>query len=438
MIQQETNSATTKPLNSFQSGLQSALRARLGNITESAANGSHDASVNQKRYLYSLLKTSQKYLRDYRVSSCQQVPIGVRDEAGKFSEFTAVSIGKCESGSCKYGQLSYCGSIWQCPVCARLVGPTRTKEVVNAMGQNAKAGGQSLFCTFTQPHSASDSLQGLIDVQAMAMSKMKSVRRYKELMSANGFLGEIRGFEITHTDNGWHPHIHSVYLFDSITVLSDVSQFEQALYELWSDAVVKAQKHFGLPIRRPSRDHGVVVKLPRKGDEDEVGAYLAKWGSELTMSHTKRGKVESSRTPFQILDDLHNEYSARDHALFLEYAAATKGRARLYWSRGLKDYFDIVELSEKELADKPAPIHLLDMTWREFKALRETNMQGDILDLAERYPVNVIQNLIGTIYELYRTYLEDFKRESFRERLDRKKWIHDQTVDWCLSNGIVV
>jgi hypothetical protein len=431
MIQQQCNCANHKAVNPYRTGLNAALSgalgAALGSNTESAAT---QPEKSHKRHTYNLLRTASKYLRDYRVSSCQKVPVGITGADGKYSESEVVSVGKFDDGGAKFSGLSYCGSIWLCPVCAKVVAPSRVNEVYTAMSKNAKSGGQSLFVTFTQPHFAIDSLKSLIQIQSKALSGLKSDRRYKEAVKKYGFIGEIRAFEITHTSNGWHPHIHAIYLFDNISVNKHVDEFRNVISDLWRKYVVK---HGG---RMPSDVHGVDVKLPRKGDEDEIASYVAKWGMELTLNHTKRGKNESSRTPFQILDDLHTQYTYKDHALIMEYAEATFKRRRLFWSPKLKEYFGIDEIDDQELAEKPAPKHLFDLTWRDYKKIRECRFEGDLLDIAERYPVNVCQSIVTELCRIYDDFTDRWRVDTQNERRKRRELIKAQTAQFLHQNNI--
>jgi hypothetical protein len=380
----------------FLTAAQSVRSTLLGNLTESAASSN---AQPYKRHLYDLQKTVSDNLPDSRVSSCQKFPVYGKSADGTFSEASTVSVGKSESGCCKFGGLNYCGSIWLCPVCAPMVAPSRIAEIKHAMGENAKAGGQTAFITFTQPHYLTNSLLELIKIQATALSKMKSTREYKDLVAKYGFIGEIRAFEITYGSNGWHPHIHAVYLFDNITLNKDINHFQSKLSGMWAKWVLKSGG------RLPSDAHGVVVRLPRRGDTQEIASYMGKWGEDLTMSHTKDTK-NGSYTPFQLIEKLMSSFDYKILVLIKEYAEATKGRARLFWSRGLKDYFDIVEFSDEEAASIPAKTHLFDMSWSDYKIVRKVRLAGDVLDLSERYPVSVVQDFIASICSMYKNFVD--------------------------------
>jgi hypothetical protein len=132
---------------------------------------------------------------------------------------------------------------------------------------------------------------------------------------------------------------------------------------------------------------------------------MGKWGEELTMSHTKETK-NGSYTPFQLIEILNDGYDYKTYSLIKEYAESTKGRARLFWSRGLKDRFNIVEFSDEETASLPAKTHLFDMTWNDYKIVRKVRLAGDVLDLSERYPISVVQEFIALICSMYKDFVD--------------------------------
>jgi hypothetical protein len=403
-----------------------ASAAALGNITVKSATESKPlsrAGTSNHRRHYDLLQTAAKYLPDYRVSSCQQIPVGFSKGDNEYNmDVQTVSVGLSDNGTAKYGGLNYCGGIWLCPVCARNVAPTRVAEVTAAMARNAKKGGQSLFLTFTFPHSNSDSLKDLWTNQRKAMSKVKACGTVKRFLKKYGYLGEIRALEVTHGNNGWHPHFHCVYLFDNITINKHVQELEDLLYLEWAKQIHK------LLGRTPSQQHGIDVKLPRKGDEDEVGSYIAKWGQEITMSHTKRTWDKDSRTPFDILGDLTDNYTAKDHALWMEFAEATFRTRRLYWTPGLKDLFNIDEIEDKQLAEKKPAITMFDIKWRDYKALRNTKMHGAILDILERHGPEIAYTAAKQYSESWHVEERKRKQLDYQQRKALREQIYNHTM----------
>ena len=193
------------------------------------------------------------------------------------------------------------------------------------------------------------------------------------------------------------------------------------LHGMWSKWVQKCGGEC------PTLEHGVDVRLPRSGDGEEVAAYVAKWGNEVTQSHTKRGVGKTSRTPFQIMDDLMNGYNHRDYALLREYATFTKSRARLRWSKGLKTMFDIEEFNDEQSANKEVATTKFEITWEQFKSLRAVGAEGDLLDLADNYPVYFCLEFVNRVHEEYTLSVTQQARLASQERNELKRLIRIQT-----------
>jgi hypothetical protein len=84
--------------------------------------------------------------------------------------------------------------------------------------------------------------------------------------------------------------------------------------------------------------------------------YVSKWGlaSEMTQAHQKIGKKnKDSLTMWEVLELSTMEASTHDKygRVFKKYAQAFKGRAQLFWSKGLKDLL-IKALTKEEEEEK--------------------------------------------------------------------------------------
>lgn len=416
---------STKP---DENGAKPRGTSGLGNITNKSANV---AKTHQHRY--KLLDTAQKYLREYRVSSCQRVPVGYAKN-NDFHDFD-VNIGTTDDGYAKFGGLSYCGNVWQCPCCASAIAFQRSREVYHAMAENAKRGGQAVFLTLTQPHRSKDALKPLIERQQSAVSKCFANGSIKRFLKSHGYLGQIRAFEITHGDlNGWHPHLHIILLFDGISInkAENIEEMRSLFYKFWSQWIVSQG---GL---MPSFEHGVDVRLPRRGDTEEIAAYIAKWGMEVTATHTKEGK-NGSRTPFQILDDIaHGDYDWKEVNLLREYADATHKRRRIFWSKGLKNLFDVEEKTDEELADTPVKEVRFTLKWPEFKIIRAAGLCGELLSIATTYSESMTQQWVRYVCDVYQQAQKDLQRQSIKEKARLRKWVSEQTALACEELGILL
>ena len=286
-----------------------------------------------------------------------------------------------EGGNCSYSHLQTCGSVWSCPVCAAKISERRRAEVEQALKSHQSASSlfSTAFVTYTFPHCQNDNLKDMLKRLALAMGQMKADRRYKKLKAITHQLGTIRALEVTHGQSGWHPHIHEIWLCQS---LADLDKMKAALSELWS---IYAQKN---GFAQPSEKYGVTVQ-----NGDFAAAYIAKWGHEPTKelwtldaeiakaSSKKAGR--GGRSPFQILDDAANGCK-QSAALFAEYSGAFAGQRQLFWSRGLKDHFQIGDLSDEELAaiQEQNQSSVIELTHQQWKLIISLGCRYTVLKLA--------------------------------------------------------
>lgn len=237
-------------------------------------------------------------------------------------------------GTCHYEGLQTCASVWACPVCAAKISERRMQEVKQAIDAHVSAGGGVLMVTYTFPHSRNDDLPDLLGCLSLAIRKMKARRDYKAMRDFAAQVGTIRALEVTHGGNGWHPHIHELWLVDRVP--ADLDCFTSKLFDSWARACELSD----LP--RPSVEHGVNVRVCN--DSDVAAAYVAK---EMTKSHSKRGR-SGNYTAFDLLRAVADGDMSKA-PLFVEYANAFKGSRQLVWSRGLKERFLITEMSDEEI-----------------------------------------------------------------------------------------
>lgn len=100
------------------------------------------------------------------------------------------------------------------------------------------------------------------------------------------------------------------------------------------------------------------------GKEPEQSRGRCGLASELARSHLKRGgPIAGNRdaglparcdhaSPWQLLNDALDG-DERSGMLFREFGEAFHGKRQLYWSKGLKEFFDIAALDDEAIAEKP-------------------------------------------------------------------------------------
>ena len=284
-----------------------------------------------------------------------------------------------------YSGLATCGSIWACPCCSAKIRNVRATDISAAAGAWDKAGNSVYMITLTMPHDLGMRLGKLLPVIADGFRSVISGRPWTRLRARLGIVGSIRSMEITHGENGWHPHLHVLMFVTDDLDARQLAALHLYMRDSWGQYVVKAG------YRLPHGVHG--VDIGRCSSAEEAGAYIAKTqdgravGNEMARGDMKQGR-QGGRTPFEILDDFRWTGDAEDIGLWHEYERATKGRQAITWSNGLRKLLipdQPEEASNEEVAaaeiggDDLAVIH--GDTWREI--VRVPGLPAYLLDQAE-------------------------------------------------------
>jgi len=267
---------------------------------------------------------------------------------------SAVAVKRGPDGTSHLAGVETCGSIWACPVCAAKIRNVRADEVAQGLGEHIDRGGGALLVTLTLPHEVADELRKTITLVSEGFAAVNAGRGYGEDRNAFGILGHIRAFEVTHGQNGWHPHLHVIVCL-ARPASRDLADALQARWQARWDRFLRRRGW------RPSVDKiGVRVDRVRR-DGAAVGAYVAKLqegekldrsvGNEVARADLKGGR-RGSRVPFEILADFGSDGAESDRALWQEFQLATKGRSAIRWSKGLRALLlpDVDELMDEEIA----------------------------------------------------------------------------------------
>lgn len=276
----------------------------------------------------------------------------------------------------RYLGLIACSRVWTCPVCSSKISTRRAQELKAAMAQATAQGLRVALLTVTVPHVRADALEPLLARLLTAWRSFTTGRVSARLRDAIGLVGTIRNIEVTHGENGWHPHFHCLVFYEADT---DLGAMEKIWGAHWQACAVKAG------LRKPSAAHGLTVQ-----DGSYASAYVSKWGleHEMTMSMAKVAR-KGGRTPFDIADDFAAGIDQEQNAkLFREFADAFHGKRQLHWSTGLKKLLAVVDKTDEEVVqeedNRPAEL-VIELTWEEWKAIRK-NHRATVLDLAEADP----------------------------------------------------
>lgn len=264
-----------------------------------------------------------------------------------------------------------CGQVWLCPVCSTKIATRRLKEIKIALDSDSA---QWMMLTVTIQHHRGDELSKLIEDLNESIKVLYQSRAWKEIKADYGLIGSISGFEIRFSKaSGWHPHRHIIFAFDGSI---DLGGRELALIR------VKAQEVIFRHLDKLG--YKTVAGVTVKESKQRTDAYITKIASELSLGHGKSSK--QSYSPFQLLEAYRRgERWAGD--AFREYADATKGKQFIRWTPKLKAFFNVKELTDKELAeskeaDDAILIQSISTDSELWKAIKKHNLHAKILIMA--------------------------------------------------------
>ncbi len=340
-------------------------------LDKDAKSASPDGSLSLpdlRRQMYAMQDKAARLVPGGRLAHCTRTPAG-----------SVVDVRISIRGQAYYGGLQTCGSVWACSVCSARVTAVRRDELQQALDY-ARAGGLHLsLLTLTGPHGPRDDLGKLQEAHRQAYRYFVSGKlRLSALLDELGFIGSIRGQEVTHGQQGWHPHWH-VLLFTAGPI-TDAQ--EAAVMRQWTRSAARA----GLgEVNRGALHLDPSIRL--SGDElvGKLGLYVCKWGAaeELTRSHVKKAG-RGGRSPWQLLS---NAVQGDDHAaaLWCEYERVYKGAKQLVWSKGLRELMGLKELLSDDEAAALEPdgwTVAAKLTPPEWRLVRRLDLRAELLDIA--------------------------------------------------------
>lgn len=315
-----------------------------------------------------------------------------------------VGVTISDEGKAKFDGLANCGSVWECPCCQMVIKARRAEEVRTVV--EAHGAGRVAMLTLTIRHGVGDDLKKLRRSLADAWRGFTRGAAYQRFKKRHGVEGAIRALEVTHGDNGWHPHIHVLLLlkrpFDELEVFPVdghdrwVPRDVGWVIDRWSTMV---ERYVGAA-HVPDDSYGVTLTPCRAAD------YVSKLGLELSDPGVKRGRSKG-RTPLQIASDFADasaevragrlaskKRKARDRWLWCRYAEAMRGARQLTWTRDLKKRFGIDDRTDREVAQDEEPsvnddVVIGTLTAEQWKTIRARRVNGTpasyyVLACAER------------------------------------------------------
>ena len=257
---------------------------------------------------------------------------------------------------------------------------------------------QAVMVTFTFPHKKLMKLKDLLTKQADGFTILRKGKQWDKFKAKHCFEGLIRSLEVTYGQNGWHPHTHELWFINREI---DELAFTEFVQEKWKRACIKsglldendskqlkAFEQYAVDIKFNCKASDYLAKVDHK---DNLKSY---WGAdrEIAKASSKGKKEGKGMHPFQLAID-------NKQALFIEYVNAIKGKAQLFWSRGLKSKVGIEDKSDEELAEeKNDDAETITMISKpDWFIIRKKEKRAQVLNVAENEPLNMRSFILGIV-----------------------------------------
>ena len=201
-----------------------------------------------------------------------------------------------------------CGSPWECPHCSVSLAKKRQHLALRIATGAVAAGYRAVLFLGTMRHEHGNDLRGDTNTILTAWRTLTSSKLGKRWMERHGLVAAIRGLEVTHGDNGWHPHVHAVF-YTCHTI--NIRQLSLEAREIWET----------ITGRIDTRAWG--FEFPR--NLEHAAEYAAKAGSSGVGYARESQSGQRWSSVWRWLDS----GAIRDFYLWVEYGQGMKNRRGL-------------------------------------------------------------------------------------------------------------
>lgn len=262
-----------------------------------------------------------------RVGNCGISPIS------KYDQYINVVQG--EKGGIYYNCVQRCGSVWLCPDCMCKLMKTRAEELYKQLKAYKIHGKIVLFVTFTLQHKKSDHLR---DLQKRLLNAFQFANSHRSWIEAKKTIPVeyLRALEVLMGSNGWHPHLHCVFVGNP-EIINTINIF------------VNLYKQYLLKHKLLVNKHTVVVEK-WNGKLDNMKDYLFKGMLEKEITGGNLAKSGKGKNFFELIDEGNEDAS-------YEFIKVMKGKRQYHKS---KNFFKDVRVKDDSdiLKDDVAAFYL--------------------------------------------------------------------------------
>ena len=193
----------------------------LGNLTNYSANLTNIDSLEVNNFKYQLRKDKivlKNKLSAYgipRVYRCGTIPID--------KDIKHVQLVQGQKDNIYYSNMQRCGSVWMCPDCMYKIMKERADNIYRQLTIHKAEKKTVLFVTFTTQHKKHETLKDVKERILKAFNFANTSRAWKE-KSKQSKVEFLRVLEVLHGLNGWHPHLHCVFIGNK-ELINDINTF---------------------------------------------------------------------------------------------------------------------------------------------------------------------------------------------------------------------
>jgi hypothetical protein len=338
-------------------------RLSLGRYTSIVSPYDENAK-NRRLIRFVVQNVIAKILPMQRISNCLRLIVPGKD-------FVTILYSE-KVKRAHYGNLTVCGSVWACPVCAAKITERRRIDLAGSLDRWQ---GGVVLGAFTLQHTRQDSLLDMRQMMTKSYRKMQSGKAWISLKKRWGIVGTITGSEVTWgQDNGWHYHKHNLTFTESAITANQVQECQEEI-SLRFRHYLSEMGGYAHP------EIGVKFTL---GESDQQKNYVCKWGLDFEMTKGPVKKAIGGYSPFELAAWAANG-DPLPASLFREYYWGMKGSNQLNYSKGLRKLLAMgTDISDQELAQlqQHDDIELACIARNFWAHICQTGRRGELLEVA--------------------------------------------------------
>lgn len=328
-------------------------------------------------------------------------------------------------GTANYGGLARCGNVWACPVCAPHIAAHRASAIELVLNECLADGNDVYFMTFTCAHTAKMPYSWLLPALDKALVWFKAHGTVKAILKRLGYVDKLTAKDATWSEvNGWHPHRHEIWLYDSSKAKTTIHDEIDALREYWLRALatqgLTADPVIGLDVSESKTDQSSAERI---GDYCTKISAAASFSMELASSTTKKGhkryKGINHYTPFELLI-LSAQGDVVAGQAWLEYVKTMRGKRQIVMGRYLSALLKKLRLDDNFYADEKLAcedddiVDSVSLEHGSISALLYYKKIAACLDVAELEGLDSAKSFADKYLEKYRKNCYDWVRNRLR------------------------